>query len=120
MPDSPERVTFRLSESVVVGFGENGRFFYMVDGVEIPAGSYTSGEFYHFEIELDPDGGLTPDYARTDVTASSEVAIDPETYYLFKSHFPAAYATHGWNFWSAVDNSYPQWIAFELEEQRQP
>ena len=118
VPKAPERVTFRLSESVVVGFGENGRFFYKVNGVEIPAGFYTPGEFYHFEIELDPDGGLTPDYSRNDVTASSEIEIDPETYSIFKSHFPAVYATHGWNFWSAAENSYPQWIAFELEEQR--
>jgi hypothetical protein len=119
VPETPGHVIFRLSESVVVGFGENGRFFYEVNGVEIPAGSYIPGEFYNFEIELDPDGGLTPDYTRTDVAASSEVAIDPESYTLMKSHFPAVYATHGWNYWSAEDNSYPQWIAFELEEQRQ-
>jgi hypothetical protein len=119
VPEKPERVTFRLSESVVVGFNENRQFFYVTDGAEVAMGSYTPGEFYNFEIELDPDGELTPDYSRTDVMASSEIDINPETYYIFKSHFPAAYAAHGWNFWSAADNSYPQWISFKLEEQRQ-
>jgi hypothetical protein len=118
VPEKPERVTFRLSELVQVGFDENGRFFYVSDGLEVPLGSYTPGEFYDFEIELDPDGGQTPDYTRTDVTASSKIEINPETYYIFKSHYPAAYAAHGWNFWTAANNSYPQWISYKLEEQR--
>ncbi|MEX0780103.1 MAG: discoidin domain-containing protein [Balneolales bacterium] len=118
VPNKKERVSFRLSEYVEVGFGENGRFFYKVDGVEIPAGSYTPGVFYNFEIELDPDGGLTPDFTRTDVSASSEIEVDSETYSHFKQHHPAAYATHGWNYWTADENLYPQWISFELEDQR--
>lgn len=118
VPGTPERVTFRLSDYVAAGFAENGRFFYVVDGVEIPAGSYTPGEFYHFEVELDPDGGLTPDYSRNDVKASSEIAIDPETHSYHKRHQPAVYAAHGWNFWSSADNTYPQWISFRLEDRR--
>ena len=118
VPDTHERVAFRLSDYVVVGFTEKGRFFYEVDGVEIPAGSYIPGEFYKFEVELDPDGGLIPDFDRTDVQASSEIAIDLETHERHKRHFPAVYATHGFNTWTASESTWPQWISFELEEER--
>ncbi len=118
VPDITDRVTFRLSDYVAVGFAENGRFFYKVDGVEMPAGSYTPGEFYHFEVEMDPDGGLTPDFGRTDVQASSEIAIDPDQHRYHQRFHPVAYAAYGWNFWQAGDNRYPQWISFELEDLR--
>ncbi len=116
VPDISERVTFRLSDYVVVGFAENGRFFYKVNGVEVAAGSYTPGDFYHFEVEMDPDGGLTPDFGRTDVRASSEIAIDPDQHGYHRRFHPVAYAAYGWNYWQASDNSYPQWISFELND----
>jgi hypothetical protein len=113
IPETYQRATFQLSDHVVVGFNGAGRFFYVVDGVEIPVGDYIPGEFYDFKIELDPDGGLVPDMSRTDVEASSE---DIPELGLF---FPASYATIGWNYWMAETSEYPQWIAFDLGGDRE-
>ncbi len=118
VPETPGRVTFNLSDHITLGFNDDGRFFYVVDGTEIPAGYYTPGEVYLFEVEVDANGGLTPDYERTDVEASSQIAIDPETHRYHKRHHPAVYAAHGWNFWSAEDTGYPQWISFRLKEEK--
>lgn len=113
IPETSHRAVFNLSDHVKVGFNGEGRFFYVVDGVEIPAGDYLPDEFYTFRIELDPDGGLVPDMSRTDVEASSELVPSSGLF------FPAAYAAIGWNYWMAETSDYPQWIAFDLGDERE-
>ena len=104
-PDTMQRIAFRLSDYVEVGFTEHGRFYYIVNGVKVPAGAYLPGEFYDFKVEVDPDGGLGPDYDRSDVRVSGQ-----------QNTHPAAYAALGWNFWRAENNDYPQWISYDMGE----
>lgn len=104
-PDTMQRIRFRLSDYVEVGFTEDGRFYYVVNGVNVPAGYYLPDTFYDFRVEVDPDGGLGPDYNRGDVWASGQ-----------QSMYPAAYAALGWNYWRAENNQYPQWISYDLGE----
>lgn len=123
IPDTPQRATFHLSDNVRVGFREDGRFFYVVEGVEIPAGSYMPDEWYDFKLELDPEGGHPPNWGntefnRSDVEVSSEIRADPDDIRSSGHSYPASYATHGWNYWMAADPDFPQWIAFDLGEKR--
>lgn len=54
-PTTRQRVSFALSKAAVVGFDENGRFFYKTEGRDVAAGRYKAGTWYRFKVEVDLD-----------------------------------------------------------------
>jgi hypothetical protein len=72
MPSTRRRSVFRLSKAAVVGFNENGNFFYISHGKEIEAGAYEPDRFYSFKIEAD----LDPESRRYNFFVNDEIKAD--------------------------------------------
>ncbi|MCD6287719.1 MAG: hypothetical protein J7M12_01250 [Candidatus Hydrogenedentes bacterium] len=54
-PTTRHRVSFALSKAAVVGFNEQGNFFYTTNGREVAAGPYRADTWYEFKVEIDLD-----------------------------------------------------------------